>query len=93
MVKSDTSVWADCLEFIKSQGKHYQADFNIVVLPCISPWGYETINRWNPDAIEAELDHTDRNRVRQVYNRTRYWDERVKMADWWSNEISSMLKS
>ena len=48
---------------------------------------------WNPDAIEAELDHTDRNRVRQVYNRTRYWDERVKMADWWSNEISSMLKS
>jgi hypothetical protein len=25
---------------------------NLLVLPCISPWGYETINRWNPDAID-----------------------------------------
>jgi hypothetical protein len=22
------------------------------VLPCISPWGYERIHRWNPDAID-----------------------------------------
>ncbi|MDI4635634.1 M14 family metallocarboxypeptidase [Pelomonas sp. V22] len=25
---------------------------NLLVLPCISPWAYETINRWNPDAID-----------------------------------------
>ena len=25
---------------------------NVLVLPCISPWGYETINRWNPEAID-----------------------------------------
>ena len=25
---------------------------NVLVLPCISPWGYETINRWNPDALD-----------------------------------------
>ena len=23
-----------------------------MVLPCLSPWGYETINRWNPDALD-----------------------------------------
>ena len=25
---------------------------NLLLLPCISPWGYETINRWNPDALD-----------------------------------------
>ena len=25
---------------------------NLVVAPCVSPWGYETINRWNPLAID-----------------------------------------
>jgi hypothetical protein len=25
---------------------------NLLVLPCVSPWGYETINRWNPDALD-----------------------------------------
>ena len=26
--------------------------FNIVCVPCVSPWAYETINRWNPKAID-----------------------------------------
>lgn len=30
----------------------YQEVFNLVVLPCLSPWGYETINRWNSKAID-----------------------------------------
>ena len=30
----------------------YAKSFNIIVVPCVSPWGYETINRWNPDAID-----------------------------------------
>ena len=25
---------------------------NLLVLPCISPWAYETVNRWNPDALD-----------------------------------------
>ena len=25
---------------------------NVLVLPCISPWAYETINRWNPEAVD-----------------------------------------
>jgi hypothetical protein len=31
---------------------NYAQHFNIVVAPCVSPWGYETINRWNPLAID-----------------------------------------
>lgn len=32
--------------------KYARQGLNIVVLPCVSPWGYETINRWNPEAID-----------------------------------------
>lgn len=30
----------------------YAKQFNIIVAPCVSPWGYETINRWNCKAID-----------------------------------------
>jgi integrase len=47
-------------------------------------------NRWNPDAIERALAHQDSNSVRAVYNRTAYWDERVDMMQWWSDELDSL---
>ena len=25
---------------------------NWIIAPCVSPWGYETINRWNPHAVD-----------------------------------------
>ncbi len=40
------------LAFIEQHGVDYSKFFNLVVVPCISPWGYETINRWNPNAID-----------------------------------------
>jgi integrase len=42
---------------------------------------------WNADAIEAELTHVSGNEVRRAYHRAAYWDERVKMADWWAAQI------
>ena len=30
----------------------YERRFNFVCAPCISPWSYETINRWNAEAID-----------------------------------------
>jgi len=30
----------------------YLDTFNFVVYPCVSPWGYETINRWNPGTVD-----------------------------------------
>ncbi len=46
---------------------------------------------WSPDAIEAELAHVGADQVRRAYNRTLYWEERVRMADWWAGEIQRML--
>lgn len=45
---------------------------------------------WNPDAIERALAHGDSNQVRGIYNRGQYWDERVKMAQWWSDFIDKL---
>lgn len=36
----------------KTKAVNYGDLFNIVVVPCVSPWGYETINRWNSKAID-----------------------------------------
>jgi hypothetical protein len=30
----------------------YAEHFNIMVVPCVSPWGYETIQRWTSNAID-----------------------------------------
>ena len=45
---------------------------------------------WNPDAIERALAHGDSNAIRGVYNRGNYWDERVKMAQWWSDYLDGL---
>ncbi|WP_417279343.1 tyrosine-type recombinase/integrase [Celeribacter sp.] len=45
---------------------------------------------WNPDAIEAALAHVERNEVRRAYNRGLYWDERVKLADWWAGYLDAL---
>jgi integrase len=47
--------------------------------------------KWNPDAIEAELGHVGADEVRRAYHRAAYWDERIKMAEWWSCEVLSTL--
>ncbi|MEP4336644.1 MAG: integrase arm-type DNA-binding domain-containing protein, partial [Roseobacter sp.] len=47
--------------------------------------------KWNPDAIEAELGHVGADEVRRAYHRAVYWDERVRMANWWAAEIRQLL--
>jgi hypothetical protein len=36
--------------------EHHMANFagraNLLVAPCVSPWAYERIQRWNPDAVD-----------------------------------------
>jgi len=48
----ETSGVQGALRFLSSKAEHYSEYFNIIVAPCVSPWGYETINRWNPKAID-----------------------------------------
>jgi integrase len=43
--------------------------------------------KWHPDAIERALAHGDSDAVRGIYNRGQYWDERVRMMQWWSDYL------
>ncbi len=45
---------------------------------------------YNPDAIERQLSHTDRNQVRAAYNRGEYLDERKRILSHWSDYLSSL---
>jgi len=48
----ETSGVQGALQFIESKLSDFADGFNIIVVPCVSPWGYETINRWNPMALD-----------------------------------------
>jgi len=44
---------------------------------------------WTPDAIERQLAHYERNKVRGAYNRAQYLDERRQMMQWWADELDA----
>ena len=46
--------------------------------------------KWQPDAIERALAHGASNAVRGIYSRGTYWDERVRMAQWWSDYLDTL---
>jgi hypothetical protein len=48
----ETSGVQGAIRFLETKALDYASKFNILVAPCVSPWGYETINRWNPVAID-----------------------------------------
>jgi integrase len=47
---------------------------------------------WNPDAIERQLAHVERDSVRRSYARAEFWDERVRMMKWWANRCDEMRR-
>lgn len=48
----ETSGVLGALEFLERSGADYAGKVNLVAAPCVSPWGYERINRWNYDALD-----------------------------------------
>ncbi|WP_057882465.1 tyrosine-type recombinase/integrase [Tsuneonella troitsensis] len=45
---------------------------------------------WSHDAIERALAHQDHNAIRGIYHRGQHWDERVRMAQWWSDYLDQL---
>jgi hypothetical protein len=48
----ETSGVQGALQWLAQDFARHAQHANLLLLPCISPWGYETINRWNPDALD-----------------------------------------
>lgn len=40
------------IRFLDRNAELHSASFNILVAPCVSPWGYETVQRWNCHAVD-----------------------------------------
>jgi hypothetical protein len=48
----ETSGVHGALQFLLQHGRDYAGRANLLVVPCVSPWAYERIHRWNPNAID-----------------------------------------
>jgi len=48
----ETSGVHGALQFARQHLADYAGRINVLVAPCVSPWAYERIHRWNPLAID-----------------------------------------
>lgn len=48
----ETSGVHGALQFLERHAPQYAGRINLLVVPCVSPWAYERIQRWNPAAID-----------------------------------------
>jgi hypothetical protein len=48
----ETSGVSGALEFLERHAEAYSGKINFLVVPCVSPWAYERINRWNYNAVD-----------------------------------------
>jgi hypothetical protein len=55
----ETSGVHGALQFIDQRGTAYEGRINLVVVPCVSPWAYEVVHRWNIEAIDPNRSFRD----------------------------------
>ena len=48
----ETSGVHGALQFAARHAADYAGRMNLLVAPCVSPWAYERIHRWNPQALD-----------------------------------------
>ncbi len=48
----ETSGVHGALLFAERHAADYADRANLMIVPCVSPWGYERIHRWNPQALD-----------------------------------------
>ena len=55
----ETSGVHGALRFAERDAADYAGRINLLIVPCVSPWGYERIHRWNPHAIDPNRSFRD----------------------------------
>ncbi|GGY13635.1 peptidase [Rhodanobacter panaciterrae] len=48
----ETSGVHGALQFVERHAANYAGRANLLVAPCVSPWAYERIHRWNAEALD-----------------------------------------
>jgi hypothetical protein len=55
----ETSGVHGALGFLDGPAARYAGKVNLLVVPCVSPWGYERIHRWNAEALDPNRSFRD----------------------------------
>ncbi|BES72286.1 M14 family metallocarboxypeptidase [Marinobacter nanhaiticus D15-8W] len=55
----ETSGVHGALQFVDQYAADYADRVNLLVAPCVSPWAYERIHRWNPNAVDPNRSFRD----------------------------------
>jgi hypothetical protein len=55
----ETSGVHGALQFVDQHAAAYEGRVNLVVAPCVSPWAYEVVHRWNVGAIDPNRSFRD----------------------------------
>ncbi|BDU17087.1 M14 family metallopeptidase [Lysobacter auxotrophicus] len=55
----ETSGVHGALQFVREHAADFAGRVNLLVAPCVSPWAYERIHRWNANAIDPNRSFRD----------------------------------
>lgn len=55
----ETSGVHGALQFVEQHAARYAGRVNLIVAPCVSPWAYERIHRWNANAVDPNRSFRD----------------------------------
>ncbi|MGC1549074.1 MAG: M14 family metallocarboxypeptidase [Rhodanobacter sp.] len=55
----ETSGVHGALQFVDKHASRYEGRVNLIVVPCVSPWAYERIHRWNAYALDPNRSFRD----------------------------------
>merc|ERR1712176_44014 len=59
----ETSGVQGAILFLETAAESLSKTFNILVVPCVSPWGYETIQRWTEKAVDPNRSFNPKGEV------------------------------
>jgi len=59
----ETSGVHGALQFLDTRAESYAGRINLLVAPCVSPWAYEVIHRWNAQAVDPNRSFKDGGRA------------------------------
>jgi hypothetical protein len=61
----ETSGVHGALRFLDKHAAAYEGRVNLIVAPCVSPWAYEVIHRWNMHAVDPNRSFRDDSPVQE----------------------------
>jgi hypothetical protein len=62
----ETSGVHGALQFLEQRAMDHAGDINLLAVPCVSPWAYERIHRWNADALDPNRSFKEGSKVAEA---------------------------